>query len=189
MNVNIGLSILGAFIGALGGSNLGLQSAFNRAKSITFKYAGVREDSIDALLLEEFVRAGAINQHIPPGTVDKLIDDEIYVITPILKTNKIVVAAKGEADSSVQLDVPVIQQAVGGTSPPPMARSLEHRVRRADRHSVCVPGGAASIRRVRRVPDDRTAARRRRRGAGVRPGGRGQPRVPDRPWRFERMTD
>ncbi len=114
MNVNIGVSILGAFIGALGGSNLGLQSAFNRAKSVTFKYAGVREDSIDVLLLEQFVRAGAINQHIPPGTVDKLIDDEIYVITSILKTNKIVVAAKGEADSSVQLDVPVIQQAVGG---------------------------------------------------------------------------
>jgi hypothetical protein len=114
INVSIAVSILGSFVGALGGSNLGLQSAFNRAKSVTFKYAGVKEDSIDVLLLEQFVKAGAINPHIPPGTVAKLIDDEIYVITSILKTNKIVVAAQAEAGTSVQLDVPVLQQAVGG---------------------------------------------------------------------------
>ena len=38
----------------------------------------------------------------------------MYAITSVLKTNKIVVAAQGEAGTSVQLDVPVIQQAVGG---------------------------------------------------------------------------
>ena len=114
VNVNIGVNILGSFIGALGGGNLGLQAGFNRAKSVTFKYAAVTEDSIDVLALEQFVTAGEINRNIPSGTVDKLIDDEIYVITSILKTNKVVVAAHGDSGTSVALEVPVIQQAVGG---------------------------------------------------------------------------
>jgi hypothetical protein len=113
VNVNIGVNILGSFIGALGGGNLGLQAGFNRAKSVTFKYAAVREDSIDVLLLEQFIRAGEINQHVPSGTIEKLIDDEVFAITSILKTNKISVSAQGEAGTAVQLDVPVIQQAVG----------------------------------------------------------------------------
>jgi hypothetical protein len=114
VNVSIGVNILGSFIAALGGGNLGLQTAFNRAKSVTFKYAGVKEDSVDVLLLEQFVQAGEINRNLPSGTVAKLIDDEVYVITSTLKTNKIVVAAQGEAGASVQVDVPVIQQAIGG---------------------------------------------------------------------------
>jgi hypothetical protein len=114
VNVSIGVNILGAFIGALGGGNLGLQLGFNRARSVTFTYSAVTEDSIDVLALERFIQAGRINEHIPSGTVDKLIDDEVYAITSVLKTNKIVVSAQGESGQSVQVDVPVIQEAVGG---------------------------------------------------------------------------
>jgi hypothetical protein len=114
VNVTIGVNILASFIGALGGGNLGVQTGFSRAKSVTFKYAGVKEDSIDVLRLEQFIRAGRINQHVPSGTIDKLIDDEVYAITSVLKTSKIVVAAQGEAGANVAVDVPVIQQAVGG---------------------------------------------------------------------------
>ena len=49
VNVNIGVTILGSFIGALGGGNLGVQTGFSRARSVTFKYAAVFEDSIDVL--------------------------------------------------------------------------------------------------------------------------------------------
>jgi hypothetical protein len=115
VNVSIGLNILGAFLGAMGGGNLGLQAGFKRAKTVTFKYVAVTEDSVDVLPLEQFIRAGTINPHIPPGTVDKLIDDQVYAITSVLKTKQIVVAAQGDAGQNVQLDVPVIQQAVGGS--------------------------------------------------------------------------
>jgi hypothetical protein len=115
INVSIGVTILGSFISALGGGNLGLQVGFNRAKSVKFKYTGVSEDSIDILLLEQFIKSGQINENVPSGTIDKLIDDEIYAITSILKTKKIVVSAQGEGGVSVGLDVPVIQDAVGGT--------------------------------------------------------------------------
>jgi hypothetical protein len=61
-----------------------------------------------------FIKAGIISAHIPPGTLEKLLDDEIYVVTSVLKTNKIVVNAQGEGGQSAQVDVPVIQQVVGG---------------------------------------------------------------------------
>jgi hypothetical protein len=43
-----------------------------------------------------------------------MIDDEVYVVTSVLKTQKIVVAGQGETGQNVSLDVPVIQEAVGG---------------------------------------------------------------------------
>lgn len=39
VNVAIGLSILGSFVGALGGGKLGLDVAFNKARTVTFQYA------------------------------------------------------------------------------------------------------------------------------------------------------
>jgi hypothetical protein len=115
VNVAIGVNILGSFIAALGGGNLGLETAFNKARTVTFKYTGVMEDAVDVLALEKFVKASRVSPHIPSGTLEKLLDDEVYVVTSVLKTKKIVVAAHGESGAAVKVDVPVIQQAVGGT--------------------------------------------------------------------------
>ena len=115
VNVAIGLSILGSFIGALGGGKLGLDVAFNAARTVTFQYTGVMEDVVDVLSLEKYVKAGRISPHIPSGTLEKLLDDEVYVVTSVLKTRKIVVAAQGERGADVKVDVPIIQQAVGGS--------------------------------------------------------------------------
>lgn len=114
VNVSIGVNILGSFIGALGGGNLGLTAAFSKARTVTFQYASVLEDRIDVLDLEKFVKAGRIDPGVPSGTIDKLIDDEIYVTTAVLKTKKLVVSAQSETGQSIGVDVPVIQGAVGG---------------------------------------------------------------------------
>jgi hypothetical protein len=114
VNAAIGLSILGSFISALGGGKLGLDLGFKRARTVTFEYADVMEDAVDVLALEKFVAAGHIGPHIPSGTLEKLLDDELYVVTSVLKTRKVVVAAQGEGGTDVAVDVPVIQQAVGG---------------------------------------------------------------------------
>ena len=60
------------------------------------------------------VKAGRISPHIPAGTIEKLLDDEVYVVTSVLKTKKIVVSAQGENGAAAKVDVPIIQQAVGG---------------------------------------------------------------------------
>jgi hypothetical protein len=73
------------------------------------------EDRVDVIALEKFVKAGVVSPHVPAGTLEKLLDDEVYVITSVLKTRKVVVEAQGEAGASVKVDIPVIQQAVGGS--------------------------------------------------------------------------
>jgi hypothetical protein len=115
VNAAIGLSILGAFVGALGGGNVGLQAGFKNARTVTFAYTGVMEDQVDVLALEKYVKAGTISPHVPSGTLEKLLDDEVYVVTSVLKTRKIVVDAQGSGGQTVALDVPVLQQVVGGT--------------------------------------------------------------------------
>ena len=128
VNIAIGLSILGSFIGALGGGKLGLDGAFNKARTVTFQYSGVMEDVVDVLALEKFVKAGRISPNIPSGTLEKLLDDEAYVVTSVLKTKKILVSAQGESGATVKVDVPVIQQAVGANLSVGTADTQESRV-------------------------------------------------------------
>ena len=169
VNVAIGLSILGSFIGALGGGKLGLDTAFNKARTVTFQYGAVMEDAVDVLALEKFVKAGRISPHIPSGTLEKLLDDEVYVVTSVLKTKKIVVNAQGESGAAVKVDVPVIQQAVGGNlkvdtrGQPGIAGDIRGR----GAGGIRISGGAAGVRRLRRVPDDAAAPRGRRCGARI----------------------
>jgi hypothetical protein len=113
VNVTIGLSILGSFIGALGGGKLGLDGGFKNARTVTFEYTGVMEDAVDILALEKFIKAGKVSPLIPAGTLDKLLDDEVYVLTSVLKTRKIVVTAQGEGGAAVAVDVPIVREAVG----------------------------------------------------------------------------
>lgn len=128
VNIAIGLGILGSFIGALGGGKLGLEGAFNKARTVTFQYAGVMEDAVDVLALEKFVKAGRISPDIPSGTLEKLLDDEVYVVTSVLKTKKILVSAQGDGGSTVKVDVPIIQQAVGGKLSVETSGTQESRV-------------------------------------------------------------
>ena len=69
VNVAIGLSILGSFISALGGAKLGLDVAFNRARTVTFQYTSVMEDVVDVLALEKFVKAGRSPPHIKANRI------------------------------------------------------------------------------------------------------------------------
>jgi hypothetical protein len=128
VNVAIGLSILGSFIGALGGGKLGLEGGFKNARTVTFEYTGVMEDAVDILALEKFVKAGKVSSLIPAGTLEKLLDDEVYVLTSVLKTKKIVVKAQGEGGTAVKVDVPVVQQAVGANLKVETTKTKESRV-------------------------------------------------------------
>lgn len=114
VKIEIGVNILGGIIQALGGSNLGLSTAFGRAKSVVFKFGNVLEDHIDIDRLDQFLSSASIrpNQN---AVTSALIDDEVYVITSTIKTNSFTVTAMGESNVSVGLDVPVMQQAASGS--------------------------------------------------------------------------
>ena len=169
VNVAIGLSILGGFISALGGGKLGLDVAFNKARTVTFQYTAVIEDVVDVLAVEKFVKAGRISPHIPSGTLEKLLDGEVYVVTSVLKTKKIVVAAQGENGADGQ------GRRAGHSASRWRQRQRRHgqrngiesRLRGRRTGGVRVSGRATHVRRIRSVPDDAATGRRRSGGAGA----------------------
>jgi hypothetical protein len=128
VNVAIGLSILGSFIGALGGGKLGLDIGFKNARTVTFQFTGVMEDAVDILSLEKFIKAGKVSSLIPAGTLEKLLDDEVYVLTSVLKSRQIVVSAQGEGGANVAVDVPAVREVVGGTLKVDSASTRDSRV-------------------------------------------------------------
>jgi hypothetical protein len=181
VNVAIGLSILGSFIGALGGGKLGLDTAFSRARTVTFQFAAVMEDTVDVLAVEKFVKAGRISPHIPSGTLEKLLDDEVYVVTSVLKTTKVVVSAHGENGAAVTVDVPVIQQAVGGNLKVDASGGRDSRVAFEGPVPVAFAFQAAQLMfddsgeflTTQQLPAGDAAARTVTAGRSPRPGGRG----------------
>ena len=115
VNAAIGVNILGNIVRAMGGSDLGLAAEYEKARTVVFAYADVLEDRVERLQLEQFVHSGTIRAENSPGLVDKLLDGELYVITATLKSKKFVVKTQDDRGTKVDLDVPVIQQAVGGS--------------------------------------------------------------------------
>ena len=57
-----------------------------------------------------------------------MIDDEVYVVTSVLKTRRIVVAAQGEGGVAVKVEVPIIQHAVGGNLKVESSGTSESRI-------------------------------------------------------------
>jgi hypothetical protein len=113
MSIGVGLSILGNVIGAMGGSKLGLDTAYKSAKSAVFEFSDVLSDTVSAAKLDQFLGASDVNPN--SVTIGRMLEaDQIYVVTSTLKSRKVNVEGKQSSGGSASLDVPVIQQIVGG---------------------------------------------------------------------------
>ncbi len=113
LDAGIGLNILGGLISALGGSTLGVNLAFARARTIQFEFDSTLENSAEVALIDQFLAGSRINPYAR-AVVDMLNDDKVYVVTSTLKANKISVSAKDSRKQSIGIDLPVIQNAIGG---------------------------------------------------------------------------
>jgi hypothetical protein len=113
LGAGLGLSILGDIIRALGGGTVGLESAYQRARRLTFTFHEVLRDQLDLVLLDRFLALA----ELPPGSpsVKRMLDaDELYVITATLKTRSLSVEALGAHDSTLEVDASAVRQVVGG---------------------------------------------------------------------------
>ncbi len=114
LSVGLGLNILGNIIGAMGGGKLGLDVGYKQAKKVQFSYTDVLEDSIQITELDKYLA----NADVDPSSrhVGELLEaDDIYVITSVIKTNKITVEAKQPNNVEAKVEVPVIKEVVGGS--------------------------------------------------------------------------
>lgn len=113
ISFGIGLSILGSFIGAMGGSKLGLDTKYQQAKTIAFEFNEVLEDKIDVAVLDQYLADADVNPF--SRYVSEMLEaDELYVTTAMIKSKKFTVEAKTSNGTSLQLNLPDIQGIVGG---------------------------------------------------------------------------
>jgi hypothetical protein len=113
LSVGIGLSILGNIIGAMGGSKLGLEAKFEKAKTLSFEFLDVVEDSVAIAMLDKFLGDADVNA--AGRYVSQLLEaDEVYVITATIKTNKFNVEGKQKNKTAVTVQVPEIKEIIGG---------------------------------------------------------------------------
>jgi hypothetical protein len=113
LDLGVGLNILSGLISSLGGSTLGLSIAYSRARSVQFEFAETHENNCQMALLDQFLAASQVNP-FARAVAEMLESDDVFVITSTLKTSKINVKAQGTDKTDLKLDVPVVQQAVGG---------------------------------------------------------------------------
>jgi hypothetical protein len=113
VSFGVGLSILGNVIGAMGGSKLGLDVQYKKANTVVFEFSDVLEDSIEVLKLDAYLAAADVNP-LSRFAAELLDADEIYTTTAVLKSKKLSVEATQSNGAKLEVDLPVIQQVVGG---------------------------------------------------------------------------
>ena len=112
LKFGVGLSLLCNIIGAMGGSKLGLDVAYQRAKFICFEFKDVLEDKVEIAVLDQFLTDADVNPN-SRYVAQMLEADRIYVTTAVIKSKVFTVQSKQSQSTSVALSAPVIQQAVG----------------------------------------------------------------------------
>ena len=112
--LEVGLTILENIIAALGGSQASLNAGFKNADSLTFTFENVMEDHADINLIDQFLSTASIRPD-QRSVRDALIDDKVYVVNSTIKTTTFTIKASADQDANASLDVPVLQQAAGGS--------------------------------------------------------------------------
>jgi hypothetical protein len=115
VDVDAGIDFLSNIFSGLGIGidKISLENAFKRTKKMSFSFEDVREDKIREIDLERYIVSGNVD---PDSRVfkKKLFQDDLYVITSILKSKTFSVSSKTETDNEAKIDVPVIEQLLEG---------------------------------------------------------------------------
>lgn len=175
LSIGVGLSILGSVLGAMGASALGLDVAYQRAKTAAFEFGDVAEDTVEVAKLDQFLSDADVNplsRH-----VGSLLDaDDIYVTTATIKSQKFTVEAKVSSGEGLEISVPEIQNVVGAKAKVTADSSARSKITyegsvplvfgfqairlfyEDDHYTAFEPltAGASGMKALERVPEDGT---------------------------------
>jgi hypothetical protein len=114
LDLAVGLRVLANVLQAFGASSPSLDLGFKKAKSMTFTYGNVTSTKVNIGLAGGYLGASAVMLANPIARHYLADDDtEAYLITEVLKSNEISIAASDDKGVAVDVDVPVIQGLVG----------------------------------------------------------------------------
>ena len=114
LKIGIGINVLGNILGALAGTQVGINTAYQNAKTIQFEFTDVFLDTVEPLSIGQYLRDAQVDEGNPVLDRYVLGKGQLFVITEILKSASIIVKAEKSDGGNLSLDVPVIQQVAGG---------------------------------------------------------------------------
>jgi subtilisin family serine protease len=114
LDINLALTLLKGFLSALGAGTLGIEAAFASATTATFQFSDVRLDEVTVVALDKFLGAARLDPNAR-ATGQMLDAGEVYVFTQVLRSNNLRVTTSSQTGGSVGVDVPTLQQIVGGS--------------------------------------------------------------------------
>ena len=110
--VGLTLGLVNTIIKALGG-DAGLDASASAASTISFEYTDLRSDAVGLAKLDNWL-TGTDLRVAGPRAAELLVAEKLYVVTDRLSAAGIAVTLLDSKDADVKLDVPTVQQLVGG---------------------------------------------------------------------------
>jgi len=110
--IGLTLSVINTILTALGGK-AGLSLADTGAATVNYTYTDVHADTVDIVKLDGWLDQADLG-HAPARVSDLLVAEKVYVVVSALKASGMTVSLLDSANRSVDLDVPTIQNIVGG---------------------------------------------------------------------------
>lgn len=116
MTASIGMKLLYGILGSLGAAVPKLDFAFSNADSIQFTFGDVTVRGVDAFAVGSYLGNGDLSGEGP--IFEQYFENDeaqTYVITEVLEAKSISVAAKDKRAGKIDMELPVIKQAVGAS--------------------------------------------------------------------------
>jgi hypothetical protein len=114
LDLSVGLKFLSNVLAAMGASVPQLSLAYKNAKKVQFSFTDVQVVGVDPFALGNHLGAGTLHSDNPFVTRYFTDDDtDAFIITEVLKSKTITAAAQASDSTGAEVDVPVIQSAVG----------------------------------------------------------------------------
>jgi hypothetical protein len=114
LQADVGVDVLSNLLQALGADPLGVKAQYGSAHSFTFHFMDVERERITAFSLGQYLFDGKLSTKNPFVQRYFQPDEQIYVVTEVLKSSGFGVSACDASKVGLAVDVPVIQQAVSG---------------------------------------------------------------------------
>jgi len=112
LDTGLGLSLLASLVAGLGGKPGGVHALYSRAETVSFEFQEVSEDSLGLADLDQYLADARVNPR--SRHVAALLDaDDLYVTTAVVKSRSFGVVASDEEGASLDVDLPMLQAAVG----------------------------------------------------------------------------
>jgi hypothetical protein len=113
LEAGIGLSLLGGVIAAMGGSQIGLDDTYRAARTITFEFRDVIEDSVELAALDQWLADASLSRH--SLHLSALLEaGDIHVTTGVIRSCSLTVEARDEQGAIISVQLPALAQVANG---------------------------------------------------------------------------